>query len=330
MGFGVNSKKSDKEEKLDEIDERKYRNRRPSKRRVIDEDDDDDDDYDDEDDDYESYKSRRERERKSTKSRGQNRRSRNINSRSMDREEKLGGRAKTIKKSSSSTKYIIIGGLIGVAVLGGIIYMAVSGGVSTSNIANTLKPTNVQTSKQASLFTPTNGSSSSSNGSSGNSSTTNSSGSANSSDPYNPSSGIINHPNVANFDDPSTNNQTGQLVKGPVIKDLEGKEIPFHFEVSDDNRDNIAYVKYTKECIQTAPGVEFLLLKGTWKGKTVYLNPPFYIWNALSPTGSVACKMEVVSTGTDGMVTTHFSVIPNATQMLQTGIENEKNNNNTD
>lgn len=115
------------------------------------------------------------------------------------------------------------------------------------------------------------------------------------------------------------NTNTGSVEDpGDFLKDINGSQIPKHYEVKKINYET-DFVSYTKKRGVTGDGVELLWLDAEYKGNPYVIQVPFKVWKELDETGITVVNMEVLTIDKNLKVISNMQVKDNYKEIMEKG-----------
>ena len=127
------------------------------------------------------------------------------------------------------------------------------------------------------------------------------------------------NPGLSDFESGDRNTNTGEVTEtGDFLKDINGSQIPKHYEVKKINYET-DFVSYTKKRGVTADGVELLWLDAEYKGNPYVIQVPFRIWKELDETGITVVDMEVLTIDKNLRVISNMQVKDNYKEIMEKG-----------
>lgn len=126
-------------------------------------------------------------------------------------------------------------------------------------------------------------------------------------------------PGLSDFEGGDHNTNTGEVVEsGEFLKDINGSQIPKHYEVKKINYET-DFVSYVKKRGVTGDGVELLWLDAEYKGNPYVIQVPFKIWKELDETGITVVDMEVLTIDKNLKVISNMQVKENYKEIMEKG-----------
>lgn len=115
------------------------------------------------------------------------------------------------------------------------------------------------------------------------------------------------------------NTNTGEVTdSAEFLKDINGSQIPKHYEVKKINYET-DFVSYTKKRGVTGDGVELLWLDAEYKGNPYVIQVPFKVWKELDETGITVVDMEVLTIDKNLKVISNMKVKDNYKEIMEKG-----------
>lgn len=105
---------------------------------------------------------------------------------------------------------------------------------------------------------------------------------------------------------------------GEFLKDINGSQIPKHYEVKKITYET-DFVSYTKKRGVTGDGVELLWLDAEYKGNPYVIQVPFKVWKELDENGITVVDMEVLTIDKDLKVISNMQVKDNYKEIMEKG-----------
>ena len=126
-------------------------------------------------------------------------------------------------------------------------------------------------------------------------------------------------PGLSDFEGGDHNTNTGEVTDtGDFLKDINGSQIPKHYEVKKITYET-DFVSYVKKRGVTGDGVELLWLDAEYKGNPYVIQVPFKVWKELDETGITVVDMEVLTIDKDLKVISNMQVKDNYKEIMEKG-----------